>query len=140
MTLLWNLHLAACAGMTSVIWIVQLLIYPGFSFVEAPHFLAMHKRHTTNITWVVGPLMLVELSTGVLLVVQQPTAFYIANLFSIFFLWGLTAFVSVPLHDRLSKNSKCSETIQKLVSTNWPRTIIWSLRFIGLWVYQGAFL
>ena len=40
---------------------------------------------------------------------------------------GSTLFLSVPLHEKMVKQPN-AEIGKKLVATNWPRTISWSLR------------
>jgi hypothetical protein len=40
---------------------------------------------------------------------------------------GSTLFLSVPLHAKMAVSHN-DETGQKLVVTNWPRTIAWTLR------------
>ena len=47
--------------------------------------------------------------------------------------WILTFFVSVPLHRKIEQNDISRVTRQKLITTNWPRTILWSAIFgLGL--------
>jgi hypothetical protein len=42
---------------------------------------------------------------------------------------GSTLFLSVPLHARMASSPQ-ADTGRRLVSTNWPRTIAWTLRGI----------
>lgn len=132
------LHLICCAAMTGIIWIIQLLVYPGFAFVDQNEFLKMHNRHTSKITWVVAPLMGIELVTAAMLAAQHTNAFYIFNLVAVLALWALTGLVSVPIHNQLAKNAKSQEHIYKLTFTNWPRTLIWTIRLILLCVFTGV--
>lgn len=136
--MLMALHLVSCAAMTGIIWIVQLLVYPGFAFVDENEFLNMHNRHTNNITLVVGPLMGLEILTAAMLTAQSTNFFFIANLIGVLSLWGLTGLVSIPIHNELAKKTKSKESIRRLTLTNWPRTVIWSARLIALCVYGGS--
>jgi hypothetical protein len=40
---------------------------------------------------------------------------------------GSTIFLSVPLHEKMA-NSPSADIGARLVRTNWPRTIAWTLR------------
>jgi hypothetical protein len=42
-------------------------------------------------------------------------------------IWSSTLFLSIPYHNILSAGFS-SEAAQKLVLTNWPRTVLWSVR------------
>lgn len=125
------LQLLSCWFMCGAIWLVQLLIYPGFHSVDPIHFKSVHSRHTFRISFVVGPAMLVELATALILVAQAPTPFWALNLVGVLALWALTQFVSVPLHNRLSSGMNLA-VIDRLTITNWPRTILWTARAVLL--------
>ncbi|MEM1334101.1 MAG: hypothetical protein AAGG08_11635, partial [Actinomycetota bacterium] len=45
--------------------------------------------------------------------------------------YGVTAFVSVPLHERLTSVYD-DDAVRRLVSTNWWRTAAWTARAIVL--------
>jgi hypothetical protein len=51
----------------------------------------------------------------------------IMNFIGVILIWLSTFVLSVPCHSRLNLGF-CQKTVFKLVATNWPRTIIWSLR------------
>ena len=72
MNTLLLVNLAVSWALVGLIWTIQLVHYPSFSFVAEDHFLEFHRHHTRSITWVVMPLMLVELAL----------AFYLASLLS----------------------------------------------------------
>ncbi len=44
-------------------------------------------------------------------------------------IWLATFILSVPCHRQLQKSGKDLSTINRLVATNWIRTILWSLLF-----------
>ena len=64
---LFPLHLAATGFLTGLIWVVQLVVYPGFAHVAPAAFPAFHRAYTRTITFLVGPSMLLELGTGLAL-------------------------------------------------------------------------
>ena len=121
----------SCAFLCGLIWTIQVVHYPGFQYVDPAKFHEFHKFHTSSITYVVGPLMLLELVTALWLCLMNPNAFWLANLGSILLIWLATALVSVPLHTQLEVAFSI-DIAQKLVLTNWIRTFLWSARTIAL--------
>jgi uncharacterized membrane protein len=124
-------HLAATLFMTGVIWLVQVVHYPLFERVGEAEFPGYERRHTSLITWVVGPAMLIEAITGLLLLWFRPTGVPLAQLWMgialIAVIWLSTALVQVPCHAALSDGFD-RVTHRRLVATNWIRTVAWSLR------------
>jgi hypothetical protein len=59
------------------------------------------------------------------------------NLALVLATWLSTVVLSVPLHNGLSE-VRDSALIARLVATNWPRTILWSLRSILFAVAAGV--
>lgn len=107
--------------MTGVIWIIQLVHYPSFHFVEKSRWSAFHQAHAFWITPVVAPLMLLQLGSSIFL--QESNQWIFLGLSILVF--GLTFFISVPLHQKLEK-SYDEKTVRKLIQTNWLRTLAWS--------------
>lgn len=124
------LHVFACWFMTGVIWTVQILVYPQFKQVGKTEFSQTHKFHTERITWIVAPMMTLELLTAIWLCFQNSETIYYGNLASVILVWILTAVVNVPTHNKLKHESEASKL--NLVRYNWPRTLIWTLRSIFL--------
>lgn len=123
-------NLGAALFLTGVIWIVQLLVYPAFAFVRDADFSAFHRRHTSSISPVVGPAMIVELAASGWLALFPPLAG--ATLARVGFglalaIWVSTFFVQVPLHDALARGFD-ADAHRRLVATNWIRTVLWTLR------------
>jgi hypothetical protein len=99
-----------------------------FSSVGAAEFKAYHNRHTTQITWVVAPLMLIELFTGAWMVIEGGRDFWLLlSLAPLALNWLSTWRVQVPLHERLSSGFDV-HAHQRLVGTNWWRTLSWTVR------------
>ncbi|MDW8298139.1 MAG: hypothetical protein RML95_02260 [Anaerolineae bacterium] len=136
--LIFLINLGATLAMFGAIWIVQVVHYPLFSRVGIESFRAYETAHTSLITLVVMPLMFAELITAFLLALQPPrgTPLIIAwiGLGLVGVTWLSTAFIQVPLHSKLSAGFDASAH-QALVTTNWIRTIAWSLRAVlVLWM------
>ena len=123
--------------MTGVIWLVQVLVYPNFTHIPIEQFAKFHQFHANRITWIVAPVMGTELLTGIWIYIDQSDFVFLLNLISILALWTLTGLVSVPLHNRLEKNPRSSKNL--IVLTNWPRTLLWTLRSLfWLWYFRPA--
>ena len=130
-TLVLLTHFASTVFMVGVIWFVQVVHYPLMAVVGRDASVAYELAHTRLTTWVVGPAMLIELGTGVLLawvrppnVSSMPVA---AGLGLLAVVWLSTQFVQVPCHTRLSVEFD-SAVHGRLVRTNWVRTAVWSAR------------
>lgn len=128
---------AATFGMTGVIWLVQLVQYPGFARVGAGEFGAYHAHHCRAIGLVVGPLMVLELTTALLLAsAGAPAWFWQAMLGLLLVIWLSTAFWQGPLHGKLAREGPRPALVRALVRGNWLRTSLWSARSAGLiWLY-----
>ncbi len=124
-------------AMTGVIWMVQLVQYPGFGRVGRADFAAFHAHHCRSIGFVVGPLMVVELLTAVLLAwAGQPAWFWQAMLGVLLVIWLSTGCWQGPLHGRLAREGPRAELVRALVRGNWLRTVLWTVRAAGLvWFY-----
>ena len=128
MTLLLAVHAAATWALVGLIWTVQLVHYPLFAQVGAEAFRSYHARHTRQITWIVAPLMAVEILTAILLVTRGAREpWLLASLAPLAFNWISTWRVQIPLHDRLA-NGFDADVHRRLVATNWWRTAAWSIR------------
>ncbi len=132
------LQLILTGMLAGLCWTIQVVVYPQFANVPASHFAAYHTAHASRITWIVAPLMLGELSLSALLVVQNGTAitWVLAALTGL--VWLSTAFIQIPLHNRLGRDGHNLEVIQRLVRSNWIRTLIWTARMVGFaWLVVG---
>jgi hypothetical protein len=56
-----SINLAVSWGLTILIWLVQLIIYPGFHRVPREDFVLYHRWYALRISMIVMPLMLFEL-------------------------------------------------------------------------------
>lgn len=128
-------NVASTLALTGLIWTIQVVVYPSFALVSPSTFALFHERHSTRITYVVAPLMLVELVTAIGLAMKPPAGvaaevFWLG--FSLVVLaWVSTAGLQVPAHRRLATHFDLD--VQKtLVHTNWIRTFAWTIRGIVL--------
>ncbi len=127
------LHLCFTLFMTGVIWIIQVVHYPLFNLIGDKNFAAYEATHTSLITWVVAPMMLLELGFAAWIFLAPPTSIPASlNWLSAVLLgviWFSTAFLQVPQHSILS-NGFNEKAYRFLVNSNWVRTFAWSARAV----------
>ncbi len=131
-------NVAATLYMVGLIWCIQIVHYPLFALVGKEGFTAYEAAHSNLITPVVGLPMLIELATaGLLLFFRSPAirlSEAIIGLLLVVVIWFSTMFLQVPQHGILSAGFDAAAH-QFLVSSNWLRTIAWSLRgALVLWM------
>lgn len=125
------LHFAVTWAMVGLIWLVQVVNYPLFAEVPADRFRRYEKRHVQRIGYVVGPLMVAEALTAVLLLALAPTdamrSVALIGALLLLAIWLSTAFLQVPLHGKLEAAYDAA-IHRRLVLTNWVRTWAWTAR------------
>ncbi|MCH9837511.1 MAG: hypothetical protein P8O03_14860 [Ilumatobacter sp.] len=127
--------LASVWAMTGVIWVIQVVHYPIFDSIERgvgdENWRRFGDRHRSGISFVVGPFMLAEGLTGLWLAIDPPgdmtRVLPLIALSLMAVAYGTTAFVSVPLHERLTEQFD-PQAHTRLVATNWIRTAAWTTR------------
>lgn len=129
--LIFVIHIGATLFLAGLIWTIQIVHYPLFADVDADNYTTYQTRHMSRIAYVVAPVMLAELASGIYLAL-----FSIAGINSNYFRFGLllvllnwlsTLFIQSPIHGKLARNYD-EKLIKKLVTTNWLRTFFWTLR------------
>ena len=135
-----QLHVFSTLFMTGVIWFMQVIYYPSFRILDTDRISQATQLYRQRAAWVIMPVMLVEMSTGILLMssswVTQYGKSLVANLAILFLIWGITLVKMSPLHSRLSSEME-EGTIQSLISTNGLRTVLWTARSILLLSFLG---
>lgn len=134
---LYFAQLAATWFMTGLIWFVQVVHYPLFAQVGEPGYRRYQSSHMERTSWVVVPVMAVELVTaGSAIWLPAPYASSgsvwvgLALLGSI---WTCTFMLHVPAHARLAEGFDLP-TQRHLVAGNWIRTLAWTIRALLLLV------
>lgn len=86
-----------------------------------------HSQHTLAMSFIVGPVMIIELAAGAWLIMHKADFFSMTHILCVTALWALTFLVSVPLHNKLAAGYD-PQVIKSLITTNWPRTVIWTFK------------
>lgn len=133
MTAVLVANFAATWALAGLVWMVQLVHYPGFAHVAPGRFAEFHAQHSRRIGIVVVPLMLVELVTAAWLAVDPPFAprtFRLGAL-AVAAIWASTFLLQVPRHRRLARGFDAAAHAA-LVRTNWIRTVLWTVRAVAI--------
>jgi hypothetical protein len=126
------INVAVSWTLVGLIWVIQLVHYPTFAYVDNSNFLQFHAHHSKSISIIVMPLMLIELALATYFAYQNQWNFIaLTPLLFVLLIWASTFFIQVPIHQKLGQG-KNLVLIQKLVNTNWIRTIFWTIK--AIWV------
>ena len=136
--LLLLLNFASTWAMVGLIWLIQIVHYPLFLKVGREQFIEYSEDHQRLITYIVLPLMFVELATTFLLWSWRPVGISNASVLGgvalILVIWGSTFLIQVPQHGKLLAGYD-PDVCRHLVYGNWIRTIAWSMRgLISAWM------
>ena len=131
------IHLIATSVMVGVIWIIQLVHYPSFHFIELKQYTTFQRFHMSRISYVVIPAMLTELFTLILIVISmdQIDTLVLASAILLIFIWLMTAVFFSGVHQKLTLGYD-QTVVDKLVKLNWGRTLMWTLRLLLISIYM----
>ena len=139
---LWNestaetllvVNAAASTLMTGLIWFVQIVHYPLLAATPPDRTIDVAIEHQRRTSYVVALPMAVEGLTTLGLLADAPSRVWSgwpwvgAILLAVSL--GSTVLLSVPLHARMAQGYS-PEVGRRLVLTNWPRTVSWTLRAV----------
>ena len=135
---LFLIHAGATLFLVGLIWTIQIVHYPLFGMVGESGYAAYQTSHMSRITYVVAPVMLAELGTAVYFafVDYEPinAKFFWFGFALVLLIWASTMFIQSPIHGRLAEKFDAG-LVNKLVWTNWIRTIFWTIRgVLILWI------
>ena len=131
------IHLIATSVMVGVIWVIQLVHYPSFHFIELKQYTTFQRFHMSRISYVVIPAMLTELFTLILIVISmdQIDTLVLASAILLIFIWLMTAVFFSGVHQKLTLGYD-QTVVDKLVKLNWGRTLLWTLRLLLISIYM----
>ena len=117
-------------SMCLFLWIVQIIIYPSFKYIKDSEFKQWHLKYMRSVGFLIGPIMLAQIVLLSLFAYTSPYPINLLRLLLLLSCWILTFVFSVPLHRKLERGIAMEMSKEKLVHTNWYRTITWSLIFL----------
>ncbi|NQW28810.1 MAG: hypothetical protein HQ474_12960 [Flammeovirgaceae bacterium] len=119
------------AGLFILTWLVQLIIYPSFSYYQPSDLRRWHQQYMPRMSYVVLPLMLGQLALVALTCYFSPNLYSSIALFIILVLWLMTFILFVPIHRKISNQQSTQRLLKQLVQFNWIRTLLWTYLFLG---------
>jgi len=117
--------------LTGLIWLVQIIQYPAFAFIDTEKFPKYHASYTFWVAPIVAPAMILELLASFLMIFYHRENIDSKLTWLAFGLtltvWASTFLIQVPLHEKLAFGFDANAH-SAFVNTNWIRTVAWSLR------------
>lgn len=132
-----HLFLVADALMAGIIWAVQLIVYPGFSYYSREGLSRWHAAYSRRITLLVAPLMLAQLGFGMAWAWLEPGMASLGYAAMAGLLWVITFLLFVPLHHRIGQGTVTAPELSRLVSLNGIRTFLWTLLLLWHLYFTG---
>ena len=129
--ILSEVHFLSTSLMVGIIWVIQLLHYPAFNFIKESDYVEFQHFHMQRISFIVVPVMILELFSAFMLVYYVRSNLLILCLIILLFIWLITFVFFTKLHQSLLGGYD-KIIVDKLVQINWSRTVLWSLRLIIL--------
>ena len=129
--LILKVNFISTSVMVGVIWVIQLLHYPSFHFIDDQKYIEFQHFHMQRISFIVIPAMLTELSSALLLAYFFGSSLTIILLALVLGIWGITFIFFTNMHHKLTDGYD-QRIVDRLVKINWSRTALWSLRLIIL--------
>ena len=115
-----------------LILLVQLIIYPAFHNINVEVFSEWHHSYMQKISIIVGPLMLIQPVIIISQCLTHYTFLFYLSIIMILIVWIVTFIYSVPCHNLLQQEGYDKVIVDKLIITNWLRTIPWMIcLFLG---------
>ncbi|WP_222933110.1 hypothetical protein [Fulvivirga aurantia] len=121
-------------GLVVLIWMTQLIVYPGFGYYVKVDLNRWHKSYKQRITVIVAPLMFAQVGIIAYQILYQIHIFHIISAILVVLVWVNTFFFAVPLHNKITNDDVPISRASDLVKVNWYRTIMWTIIWlIGLY-------
>lgn len=128
-----SIHLVATLLMVGIIWFVQLVHYQLMLYVRAADFRRYSQVNQSRTSFVVVGPMFVEALSAAALIGWCPNSTaapaFVGSVLLLVVVWVSTAALQMPLHLALLGGFE-EHLIQRLVRTNWLRTVAWTARSV----------
>ena len=133
LNLLIDIHFLSTSVMVGVIWVIQLLHYPSFHFVQKSDYPKFQQFHMSRISLIVIPAMIIEFITGIIMLQFgfSSNFLFISSLVILITIWGITFIFFTKMHKVLISGYN-EIIVNRLILINWSRTLLWSLRLLIL--------
>jgi hypothetical protein len=129
--MIYKLQLFSTLLLAGLILTIQFVHYPLWRYVAKDKLKLFEKRHQRLITPIVASLMILEGITACLLL-KGFNPIYVTNFIALCGIWLSTFFLQVPMHQKLLQGQDVERSIDRLIKTNFIRTILWIFRAVSL--------
>lgn len=127
--MIW-LHFFCSFWMMVTIIFVQLVHYPLFLALHYSDRVAYAKKHQAKISFIVMPVMLLELVSLIAMASSYALdIFWLTLCFLLVVIWTSTFLIQVPCHKKMLLQPD-DKILNRLVQSNWIRTIAWTLKTV----------
>lgn len=127
----FNFAFAIDLSLAVFLWLVQCIIYPSFRHLRADIFRDWHAGYQRRVSWIIGPILLLQMFFVSQEAIDAPSSYSLIRLVLLAICWLITACVSVPLHRKIERGDAREQSIERLIQSNWFRTVTWSALFIS---------
>ena len=117
--------------LVGVILMTQIISYPLLLKLNKSNFYDYYNSYTKRISFIVIPLMTSEVLLSITLNIILNNFYLFASNILLLVIWGSTFFIQVPIHNKIS-SSHSYLLVNKLIFTNWIRTIAWISKLMTL--------
>jgi len=121
--------------MIGVSLVTQFVTYPSFKLIDIKEFSKFHKGYTKKMLFIVGPIMVIEFLSTVILIYMNANFHFFIQFGLVSLIWILTFFLIVPIHKKL-ENQFDNKLNNKLIKLNGFRTSIWILKLFFLLLFK----
>ncbi len=126
---LYFIQLVCNSYLVSLVFMTQFITYPTFLDIDKDKFSEYHQKYVNKISFIVAPVMLIELLTLFIIAYLSSDFLIVKTLILLLVIWMTTFFIMIPSHNRISKSFNKKEIIN-LINYNWVRTILWSFKLL----------
>jgi hypothetical protein len=117
-------------GLVILIWMTQMIVYPGFRYYRDEDLLIWHRRYTQQISYIVIPLMFAQVGLVGYALIYDFSWFKVMAGVMVLIIWTSTFTQAVPLHNKIAQGHDLSANVSTLIKVNWLRTFLWTCVFL----------
>ena len=128
-------------ALVGISWYSQIIHYPLYKKIKEG-FVEYERSHIRRTAFFLGPLMLIEAVSAVILVGVsrgELATFAFTNLILLIFIWLATFLFQVTQHQKLSVRFS-KKILNNLIMSNWVRTLLWTGKGVVMVGYVYYFL
>lgn len=124
-------HFVSTLFMSGLCWFVQIVHYPLFRHIPLADFIQYERKNVLFTAIVAIPVMVIESLSGVYLLYYNPNLLNWLNMLLFSVIAVSTFILQAPLHVKLMVQPS-TQLVNRLIRSNWLRTLSWSIRCVIL--------